>query len=65
MWGEIGGVVGKFGDFLKLLYSMYHAVSRQHSRGRGDKRGEVFEIMIFVRKVTRLQPLQARKKDAG
>lgn len=63
--GETWGVVGIFGDFLKLLCCMYHAVSQQHSRGRRDRRGEVFKIMVFVCKVPRLPPLQARKKDAG
>lgn len=55
-------MVRTFGDFLKLLCCMYHAVLQQHSGGRRDKRGEVFETMIFICKVTRLQPLQARKK---
>jgi len=48
--------------FLKLLYCTYHAAAQQRAGDSGNKSGEVFEIMVFVCKVTRLQPLQARKK---
>lgn len=39
---------------------MCHAVSQQH--GQRDKTREMFERIVFISKVTRLQPLPVRKQ---